>query len=288
MTELGWSGGEARQPVSAIAAFAAARDTWALFDRLGLLPRSPRWDAPKLPPAPSAIALARAALLGRTTTTSSMPPPPRWGSEQAVELTVTLDGIDPPVWRRIVVPDSLTLRELHRVLQIAVGWQGYHLHLFDVAGVLYGDVEDLDRRPLGDEATMTVGQAAGAAAAFSYEYDFGDGWQHEIGVRQMIASLGPVTPHVVGGARACPPEDCGGPGGYQHLLDVLANPADDEHAALLDWIGATTIRTASTSQTRTRIWSWSTSTRAAGVTRRDSSRTGTAPPFGRGREECSV
>jgi hypothetical protein len=126
---------------------------------------------------------------------------------------------------------------LHAVLQTAMGWQDYHLHMFDVGGVLYGDVEDMDDQPLGDEETFTLAQAGDAAREFVYEYDFGDSWEHDLVIEQSMPSVGAGTPHLVDGAGACPPEDCGGPGGFAHLLDVLADPSDDEHRALLEWVG---------------------------------------------------
>jgi hypothetical protein len=183
------------------------------------------------------VALARAALLGRDV---GEPPAPvatvAGRPEEALELTVVLHDTHPAVWRRIVVPTSLTLLQLHAVLQTAMGWQDYHLHLFDVGGVLYGDVEDFPGE-LGDEGTFTVADAAGVAEQWRYQYDFGDGWDHDIRVGQRLASVGTGTPHCVGGARACPPEDCGGTPGYEHLLEVLADPADPEHAELLEWVG---------------------------------------------------
>jgi hypothetical protein len=91
-----------------------------------------------------------------------------------------LRDITPPIWRRIVVPASLTLRELHAVIQTAMGWDDYHLHLFEIDGVLYGDIEDIQGQPLGDENTFTVGQAAIAVTEFRYEYDFGDSWEHDV------------------------------------------------------------------------------------------------------------
>lgn len=240
MTILGWAERGTRQRLSPSSAFAAARDTWALFDRLGLLGEGDRWDAPEPPPSPQARTLARAALLGRVgvaAETSGPPKPEHRSSERAVQLTITLREVEPAIWRRLVVPASLTLRELHAVIQTALGWEDYHLHLFEVDGVLYGDVEEIEGRPLGDEETFSVGQAAEAVGEFSYEYDFGDGWTHEVHVDQAIAGVGVGIPHLVGGARACPPEDCGGPGGYEELLKVLADPAHEEHEHLVGWVG---------------------------------------------------
>ena len=154
-----------------------------------------------------------------------------------MQLTVTLRNVKPKIWRRLEVPASLTLRELHAVIQTAMGWQDYHLHLSDVDGVLYGDVGEIEDRPLGDEESFTVGQAAEAVSEFSYEYDFGDGWQHDIRSELVLPSVGTGTPRLIDGARACPPEDCGGPWGYQQLLEVLADRSDDEHERMLEWVG---------------------------------------------------
>jgi hypothetical protein len=238
MSILGWVD-RTRRPLSTTAAFAGARDTWAVFDRLGLLPKRARWDEPELPPSEAGIRLARAALLGRTDPVSPVSPrePVQRTAEQAVQLTVTLRDIEPAIWRRLVVPASLTLRELHAVIQTAMGWEDYHLHLFDIDGVMYGDVEEIEGHPLGDEETFTVGQAADAVREFRYEYDFGDGWDHDIRIDQVMSSVGSGTPHLIGGARACPPEDCGGSWGYEHLLEVLADPSHSEHEDMLQWVG---------------------------------------------------
>jgi hypothetical protein len=237
MTILGWAAGSAGMALSPSDAFWAARDTWAMFHRLGLIPKRDRWDEPEPPPSEAGGRLARAALLGRADPSprvSSRHPPPR-PEEQAVQLTITVRDIEPAIWRRLVVPTSLTLRELHAVIQTAMGWQDYHLHLFEVAGVLYGDIEEVQGHPLGDEETFTIGQAAGVVAEFRYEYDFGDSWDHDIRIEQVVSSVGTGTPHLIGGARACPPEDCGGSWGYEHLLEVLADPSDSEHEAMLQW-----------------------------------------------------
>ena len=94
-----------------------------------------------------------------------------------------------------------------------MGWQDYHLHLFDVDGVLYGDVEEIEGQPLGDEDIFTLAQAVEAVREFVYKYDFGDSWHHDIVIEQAISSVGAGSPHLVDGARACPPEDCAGTGG---------------------------------------------------------------------------
>lgn len=155
----------------------------------------------------------------------------------AVQLKVTLRGVRPPVWRRLVVPSSFTLAELHLVFQTAMGWTDSHLHGFDVDGVLYGDVEEFDGK-LGHETRTRLSRVARSVSKFRYEYDFGDGWEHDVVIEQLLPEVTASVPFCVTGRRACPPEDCGGPGGYEHLLKVLADPAHAEHAQWRDWLGA--------------------------------------------------
>lgn len=235
MTILGWTTNRV-EPVSSTSAFTAAWHTWWVFRWLRLVPENKRWDEPEPPPTEQGRTFARAAILGRTGPVTSLESPPRRKAEQAVQLLVQLRDINPAVWRRLVVPASLTLRELHPVLQTAMGWQDYHLHMFDVDGVLYGDIEDF-AGPLGDEERFTVGRAAAAVEEFIYEYDFGDGWTHDIRVEQVMPMVGSGTPHLLGGSRACPPEDCGGPGGYHLLLAALQDPGHEDHERLLGWVG---------------------------------------------------
>ena len=118
-------------------------------------------------PPPAARRLARAALLGRGRAGLSRRRRARAPSIRERAAASRVACVTPTVWRRLVVPASLTLRQLHAVLQTAMGWEDYHLHLFDVDGVLYGDVEEIEGRPLGDEETFTVGAGRGRRWASS-------------------------------------------------------------------------------------------------------------------------
>jgi hypothetical protein len=150
-----------------------------------------------------------------------------------VELT---DVDDPRVWRQLLVPASIRLDRLHSVIQDAMGWQNCHLHAFTIDGVRYG-------RPDGepgfrDERTATLSALLKPGGHFLYTYDFGDSWEHLITVEQFqTASAGLHYPHCVDGAGACPPEDCGGAPGYSDLKMILADPAHEEHHAMLVWLG---------------------------------------------------
>jgi hypothetical protein len=112
-----------------------------------------------------------------------------------------------------------------------MGWEDAHLWLFELDRVRYGVIEDLD--DLGDPRTVPVGSLPDGSV-FRYDYDFGDGWEHDIRVENHRTAESPTC---LDGARACPPEDCGGAPGYEHLLDVVANPRHPEHAELLEWLG---------------------------------------------------
>ena len=149
----------------------------------------------------------------------------------ALELKVSLRDVEPRVWRRIVIPASISLRDLHEVLQAAMGWDDAHLYLFAIGAVDFGDVEDMDE--LGDVRTQLADLVA-PGVTFRYDYDFGDGWEHDVRVLRTTVTDGP---HCLDGARACPPEDCGGPQGYAHLLEVLADPGHPDHDELDEWIG---------------------------------------------------
>lgn len=154
-------------------------------------------------------------------------------------LKVELADIEPVIWRRIVVPSSLTLTELHAVIQGAVGWEDSHLHLFEIAGQRYeipeegvpaSNSECLDERRYKLEDLLTEGME------FSYVYDFGDDWTHIVTVEDQGGDqTGEQVPACIDGERACPPEDCGGPFGYPEFLDALCDPDHPEHEHWVEW-----------------------------------------------------
>jgi hypothetical protein len=225
MWRLGWADGRTGAPLDAHQAFAVYRDTWVVLERMGILGR--RWSASPRPPAQAAIDLARTALLAERPPTAR----PATTSVAAFELEVGLRDVDPRVWRRIAVPAAISLRDLHGVLQTAMGWDDAHLYLFAIGGADYGDVEDMDE--LGD-VHAKLADLVVPGDTFRYDYDFGDGWEHDVRVLRATTT---DRAHCLEGGGACPPEDCGGPHGYARLLDVLADPAHPEHDELSEWIG---------------------------------------------------
>lgn len=119
-----------------------------------------------------------------------------------------------------------------------MGWEDYHLHSFKIGAARYGmQFDDFPEGEL-DEKDVTVLRAIGDVRRFSYEYDFGDSWGHEVVVESLSRlPRGLKFGVCVDGQNACPPEDCGGPPGYADLLEVLADPTHDEHEHMLSWVG---------------------------------------------------
>jgi hypothetical protein len=153
-------------------------------------------------------------------------------------VKVALRGTKPPIWRRLEVPGDLPLGRLHRAIQVAFGWQDYHLHVFETP---YGDFGVADPE-LGyrAEGPVTLEQVApGAGAKISYTYDFGDGWEHAITVEKLLdpPADGKAGILVTGGRRAGPPEDCGGVWGYAELVEILRDPSHPDHGHKLEWLG---------------------------------------------------
>lgn len=153
-------------------------------------------------------------------------------------MRVSLSEVEPTVWRRLLVPGGVRLAKLHDVLQAAMGWEDSHLHCFRIGDRRYGQQFDDYPPDELDEKDVTVLQAVGEDDHFVYEYDFGDGWEHEV-VVESISTAPPGLRFAVclDGANACPPEDCGGPPGYASILGALADPGHEEHEDFTSWLG---------------------------------------------------
>ena len=158
------------------------------------------------------------------------------------QLRVELEGIVPPVWRRIVVPGSMTLPKLHDLLQLVMGWMDSHLHSFTISNHTYSrslEDGDLAEMKMLDESRHTLVELLGdSVTTFIYEYDFGDGWGHRIDIEAVMKpEPDRQYPLCLAAARAAPPEDVGGVPGYQEFLDAIGTPDHEEHDSMLTWIG---------------------------------------------------
>lgn len=153
-------------------------------------------------------------------------------------IKVTLRHVAPPVWRRIEVPADIKLGKLHHVLQAAMGWTDSHMHAFRMGMVQYGASSREFPDMFKNERTARLDQLVGEGKKPIYEYDFGDGWEHELKVEKALPpEQGARYPRCLAGKRACPPDDCGGPWGYQNLIQILADPKHEEHEEMREWIG---------------------------------------------------
>lgn len=159
--------------------------------------------------------------------------------KRAYQLKATILETKPPIWRRVVVPEDTTLDRLHEILQAAFGWRNYHLHEFEIDGVRYGiDDGECWGDPPRDERKARLRNLVEEGSSFLYLYDSGDDWRHKVVVEKIQPpETAGASPACIGGRRACPPEDCGGPWGYQSFLEAIRDPAHDDHERMLEWVG---------------------------------------------------
>src|SRR6266498_4614697 len=143
---------------------------------------------------------------------------PRAAANQIYWLKVTLTEIEPPVWRRVLVPAEMTLGKLHRVLQDAIGWTNSHLHCFEIEGRRIGMVGVEENSPeFEDERRVRLASVLRKKGSkLVYRYDYRDDWEHVVEVEDVTDPDRRISyPLCIAGARACPPEDCGGAGGCE-------------------------------------------------------------------------
>jgi hypothetical protein len=186
-------------------------------------------------PDPAAAKAARKGVMrlrSETGTTQLAAP-----DDSTYQLKVLLKHTKPPVWRRIQVPGSTTLAGLHAVIQVAMGWTNSHLHQFEINQRIFGDIDDDAPEELLEAADFTLQEVAQAGDRFDYLYDFGDGWSHTVTVEKVLpADSGPEV-RCVAGKRNCPPEDVGGPWGFEEFLKAYSDPAHPDHAQYQQWAG---------------------------------------------------
>ncbi len=158
-----------------------------------------------------------------------------------LQIKVKLLGVTkPPVWRRVQRRADTRLDQLHEILQAALGWENYHLHAFSFVDEEFGPRDPELGLDFSEERRVTLGELTDLGARFRYTYDYGDNWEHEILVEDLLdPDPDPETryPILVAGKGACPPEDCGGTWGYADLKEILADPGHDEHQERLEWLG---------------------------------------------------
>jgi hypothetical protein len=166
-------------------------------------------------------------------------------SSEFIEIKVTLNEVEPPVWRKFIISTDANLKELHMVIQKTMGWQNSHLHDFSINnGKQRFSPKDMSESFDNDDESEDSSEVTIADLMmmkiedFQYNYDYGDGWEHSIEIgKEVLPQAGVKYPLCTEGSGACPPEDCGGPYGYLNLCKILSNPKDEEYKEMREWVG---------------------------------------------------
>ncbi len=162
--------------------------------------------------------------------------------DKIYQIKVGLLEINPLIWRRFLVPSSVTLHRLHLVLQDVMGWQNYHLYRFQIGKDEYGEPDpdnefnELDFK--NSKRTKLCNVIREKNSIFLYEYDFGDSWEHQMLVEDVLERV-PEKQYLlcIAGENSCPHEDSGGPYGYAEMMEIIRNPSHEEYRSTKIWLG---------------------------------------------------
>ncbi len=161
---------------------------------------------------------------------------------KGMQLKISLQDITPPIWRRIIVPENYSFWDLHVAIQDSFGWLDCHLHIFEIDKNSRFHIGLPDQEGMGFKETKAgwkIGikeHIAKIGQKIRYEYDFGDGWEHEIEFEKYIDE-DVKQPRCIDGNRACPPEDCGGIGGYEEFCDIMKKKKGNDYKEMKEWYG---------------------------------------------------
>lgn len=158
------------------------------------------------------------------------------------QIKATIKDSKPPIWRRVLVQDSITLYTLHSIINILFNWSDGHLHQFNINGKDYGiphpDDEIYGFKIINEKRIKLSSVIIEENQHFDYWYDFGDNWHHDVLIEKIMPKEAEMKYTLcIAGKRASPPEDVGGVWGYEYFLEAIGNPAHEEHEEQLEWIG---------------------------------------------------
>lgn len=161
----------------------------------------------------------------------------------ALQFRIQLKNVQkPPVWRQVIVPESFTFEQLHLVIQEAFGWANYHLYQFSPLGYGSNPIiailsdEDWDKPDKDASKTKLSSIFKTEKMKYTYIYDFGDDWTHSILLEKKLPEK-VIKVTCLAGKGACPPEDCGGPWGYEQMKEIVKDPKHQEYNEMREWLG---------------------------------------------------
>jgi len=164
-------------------------------------------------------------------------------SKNIYQIQIALKNFKPKIWRRILIQSNMLLSDFHKVIQTTMGWTNSHLHQFIKDGTFYtirladdimwNEMKNVDYSGIRIDNLLSTEKNK-----IIYEYDFGDGWEHDILLEKILTDANNIsTPVCIAGKQNCPPEDCGGVWGYANMLEILANPKHEEYESYVEWLG---------------------------------------------------
>lgn len=164
-------------------------------------------------------------------------------AKEIYQVKVSLNGSKPMIWRRLLIPSDLLLADFHKIIQTAMGWTNSHLHQFikdrrfytlkTADNDMWDEMDNVDYKKIKVSALLKFEKGK-----ILYEYDFGDGWEHDIVLEKILPFDDKMqVPTCLAGKMSCPPEDCGGVWGYADMLQILKNPKHVEYESYMEWLG---------------------------------------------------
>ena len=154
------------------------------------------------------------------------------------QLLIELEGIEPKIWRKVLVSPDVTMRQLHHTIQVAMGWENIHLYKFDVNGEEITQMDFVESEDFIEDHEVTLSSyMANEGDKMVYSYDFGDHWVHAVILEKIVAEKPKHLPFCTGGERNCPPEDISGIAGYHEFCKIMANPKLPEYDEKFEWWG---------------------------------------------------
>lgn len=155
------------------------------------------------------------------------------------QIKISLDNAKPSIYRTILVEDDRSFSDFHLIIQITMGWGNYHLYQFKVGNYYIAEPDEfMEDKAIDPEDISLKDVFKKEGDGIKYEYDFGDGWTHSLKLEKILPiKLNQYYPICLRGKRSCPPEDCGGVWGYEHLKKVISDKKHPEHKEMIEWVG---------------------------------------------------